>query len=504
MTRAVTWLSWALVLGVLPTDSSRAEAWEGTLVHHMRHEVRDSQTRLGQNGLTVVVRWKLTMLMGEPMVYCDVTWFMRAGLGFRKSEVPRSVLQQIRFLPPRVLFVVNKYAQRKWYMTCDPGVLGAPQFIVPGKRVQQVLAELSKPARSMAAGYNVATAREIGRLFFYEQVKDDWVSAEDVAKRLAKPVKLSLVGLENVRFNLSALRAWNAKQELALAEKSKAKLLKQQAKSRKRAKKKDDRRRGASFWNSPQDKRTVKQAAAELKRRETVDAKVAAAARSIEKAKAEASRVIVELQRLRDSIANRPRPGAWREFKSFTNSGGLRGYKSGTGKVVIPARYRYTSRFRDGYAVVGVEASKRGVVSAAGVWVVPPNYAEVTILSATRFAVKPPGQRQFHLIDSTGKRIGSASFTAASPYRESLAIVSVGKLVGAITVGGKFRVQPRFSTLSNFTGGKAKFTNSIQYSGHCGSTTHTFDAGEIDVTGRVVAGPYRRTVSAPQFCLRSR
>jgi hypothetical protein len=136
---------------------------------------------------------------------------------------------------------------------------------------------------------------------------------------------------------------------------------------------------------------------------------------------------------------------------------GLWGYVTPGGVVKIPAKFSEAGSFYGGFARVKVGA-KYGMISAAGAYVLQPNYDGLsTVASEGLVAAEPKSGAGWGFVElGTGKTVIAARFAEAMPFHEGLAAVMTGGKWGYIGKSGAFKIGARFDAARPFENGKAK------------------------------------------------
>ena len=104
---------------------------------------------------------------------------------------------------------------------------------------------------------------------------------------------------------------------------------------------------------------------------------------------------------------------------SFTATFGPKkqeGYLDRSGKIAIPAKYRFTTYFKEGMASVKAENGKYGVINSRGETVLPFIYANTVVWDSNMFMVESGDKCAF--VDASGNHVTNFSFNL--PYTSRL------------------------------------------------------------------------------------
>ena len=127
------------------------------------------------------------------------------------------------------------------------------------------------------------------------------------------------------------------------------------------------------------------------------------------------------------------------------------GFIDTTGKMCIEPQFyatQYSTRFIDGWALVGDENYKSGFIDKKGKWAIQPQYDDAHIFYEDLAAVAIDGKWGY--IDKTGKTVINLKYDNASDFSEGLAAVQVDGKWGYIDTKGKMVIQPNYDYASEF------------------------------------------------------
>jgi hypothetical protein len=249
-----------------------------------------------------LVRYDVWVLLGEPVVYCDMAWRWigprtpavdnRVEIEGTRTSIPWDVARQMRVFNVWVAPRVHWQGFRHIHLPCDPGAIAGP-VDVPLAR----LARLSEEERNRAFSFSVPTSPSWDDLFWDQGPSGLWssfprpledlrtprrVSAADAKRIVGRGFRLVVEGnapgtLVHYSVDANPLRAWIASQEIEALTARRA--AEQEAFEAAQAQRAAARGHGTSedpadFWATLDDPRTVAQqsedAAAEREMRERV------------------------------------------------------------------------------------------------------------------------------------------------------------------------------------------------------------------------------------------
>src|SRR5262249_17301835 len=131
----------------------------------------------------------------------------------------------------------------------------------------------------------------------------------------------------------------------------------------------------------------------------------------------------------------------------------------------IKPTYFQTWPFEEGMAAVEIDNPGRGrvgFINKKGQLIIPTVYGIGFRFREGRAWVGWPGEYNYFLIDTRGRRLTQPSFITTGDFSEGLAAASVfvGKnndvLTGYVNASGRFVIQPQFDLPGDFSEGLAK------------------------------------------------
>jgi len=168
------------------------------------------------------------------------------------------------------------------------------------------------------------------------------------------------------------------------------------------------------------------------------------------------------------------------------------GFIDPEGRVVIPAKYYEAADFSEGLAAVRLsEARQYGYLNPQGKLVIPFGFEVANTFSEGLAAVRIK-QGKMSYIDKTGKAVlSNPAWLSIGDFSEKLAAVQIEVTDNSVYQGykelkygfidrsGQFVIQPRYSSVQPFAGGRALFFQTGKAHGY----------GYIDVIGQIVIQP---------------
>jgi len=205
------------------------------------------------------IRWRVGVLLDEPVVYCDAAWalsYVRNVIGSR--TVPEEVLGRIRIFNVRYQGVAESEgpayrAESSQGFECDLGILGAPVASIHD------VAKWPKEKQGPAFSLQVPESPAWSHLFFWRCLgcnKEFWPEAKAKA---AMGRRFTLVNraleITAIQYDLSPVRAWMAEQEAQVVAKTRA-AHEQREQALAREREKREQAPGKDFWSQPESSET--------------------------------------------------------------------------------------------------------------------------------------------------------------------------------------------------------------------------------------------------------
>lgn len=142
--------------------------------------------------------------------------------------------------------------------------------------------------------------------------------------------------------------------------------------------------------------------------------------------------------------------------RSFRDTNYLYGWKSASGKILVPATYHLPLNYY-GYGLVGTadHEYKRGLIDTNGVVIVPPKYGAIGVFNEGMAVVINKNQKNFY-IDSTGKEIHfDLDFDKSYSIYEGMIQVMKNNRWGFMNKKGELIVPFKYSDARSFSNGYA-------------------------------------------------
>jgi hypothetical protein len=150
--------------------------------------------------------------------------------------------------------------------------------------------------------------------------------------------------------------------------------------------------------------------------------------------------------------------GEFRDGQSPVQLNQLWGLVDMQGKLQFPCRWRFPTRFANGYAVIreksGSKPERRGYLKQDGTWIVEPKYLLATAFSCGRALVFNGSLYGF--INEDGAEVIPLIFKDARDFREDLAPVKLDDKWGYIDGAGNSVIRPQFDAAMPFSEGMAR------------------------------------------------
>ena len=182
------------------------------------------------------------------------------------------------------------------------------------------------------------------------------------------------------------------------------------------------------------------------------------------------------------------------EERSFVDTNYLHGWKSASGKVLVPGTYHLPLRYY-GYGFVGIanENYKWGLLDTNGKVIIPPSYEAIGMFNEGMALVINKGQKNFYL-DSTGKEIHfNLDFDKSYSVYEGMIQVMKNNRWGFMNTKGELVIPFKYDNVRAFSNGYAPVAlDSIVTAS--GEKTPLW--GYIDKSGKEVIAPVYTAVSS--------
>jgi hypothetical protein len=139
---------------------------------------------------------------------------------------------------------------------------------------------------------------------------------------------------------------------------------------------------------------------------------------------------------------------------ALANKDGKFGYITKTGEWHIQPKFKKAHSFSDDFAIA-LEGKKVGFINRKGEWVVKPTFDKVKNFNSG-IAVVLKSKRWFY-INTKGEEVLTNVITdKIYDFKNGVAFIKQGDLIGLIDVSGKIIVKPKFLKIKKFQNGYAK------------------------------------------------